>query len=88
MQLNGKREDFEELIQEIEDFIADRKLMISSCISRINKVQSDRFSQFGKEYVEKRIHEENDLINRITKQIISNEDFLRELKDNFNKQFN
>lgn len=88
MILNGKKEDFEDLIKEMDDFISDRKQMILSCKNRIRQAQSGLFSQLGKEYSDKRIHEENELINRLTQQIMTNQTILNELKESFNKQFN
>ena len=85
--INGTREQTEDLIKEMESFIADRKNMLNNCEQRKKQVLEGLFKHFGKEHNEKLVAEEGDLINRISNQIKVNSEILVELKEAFNKQF-
>lgn len=86
--IKGSKNDAENLIKEMEEFLADREQMKKSCEDRKSQVEDGMFNAYGEEYSSKMISEEVELIERISKQIDVNKKILEELKKSFNNQFN
>lgn len=85
--ITASKNDFEEIIKDAEDFINDRLQMERSIVARIENYR-ERMEKFGaRDYYEKQISSEEELLFQVRTSLERSKSFLEELKKSYNKQY-
>lgn len=85
--IKESEEDARVIINDLEEFVADRKSMLSNSEARKKDLENGFLKSFPEEHVSKLLLEEEGFIKRLSNVVNLSEQVLRELKVAFNKQF-